>query len=215
MNKNISRNDPCPCGSGKKYKNCHLNATDTPTWRDIAQGISFEHPNSDMILKTFGAMMDDFRVRRLRGGCHLLSGIMYVLLNEQGIESDLCIGEVRHPSGAAFDHSWVEILGKAFDVAVQETDDGEQHAAVFAGIDLDTGKASKFNYRHKYKGLDSIGRKALETPLSVYMDGAPRQLGKWGGIESIAKRIGLSVDVTTLQIKYHDVQRKFVDVVNR
>ena len=24
-NKKISRNDPCPCGSGKKYKNCCLN----------------------------------------------------------------------------------------------------------------------------------------------------------------------------------------------
>ena len=22
LNKNIGRNDPCPCGSGKKYKNC-------------------------------------------------------------------------------------------------------------------------------------------------------------------------------------------------
>ena len=21
--KKIGRNDPCPCGSGKKYKNCH------------------------------------------------------------------------------------------------------------------------------------------------------------------------------------------------
>ncbi|NUJ33072.1 SEC-C domain-containing protein, partial [Pseudoalteromonas sp. 2103] len=20
---NVGRNDPCPCGSGKKYKNCH------------------------------------------------------------------------------------------------------------------------------------------------------------------------------------------------
>ncbi|MBC8386437.1 MAG: SEC-C domain-containing protein, partial [Actinobacteria bacterium] len=22
MNKHIGRNDPCPCGSGKKYKHC-------------------------------------------------------------------------------------------------------------------------------------------------------------------------------------------------
>ena len=22
--KNIGRNDPCPCGSGKKFKRCHL-----------------------------------------------------------------------------------------------------------------------------------------------------------------------------------------------
>ncbi|CAG7651658.1 SEC-C metal-binding domain-containing protein [Paenibacillus allorhizosphaerae] len=210
MNKNISRNDPCPCGSGKKYKNCHLNATDTPTWRDIAQGIAFNHPNSDEIMQTFCAMMDDFRVRPIAGGCHLLSGILHVLLKEQGIDSDLCIGEVRHPSGAAFDHSWVEIAGKAFDVAIQQTDNGERHAAVFAGIDLDTGKPSKFNYRHKSKGLDFIGRNALETPLAAYMNGAPRQFGKWGGIESIAKRIGLSVNINTLQMKYQGVQRRFV-----
>lgn len=25
MNEKIGRNDPCPCGSGKKYKNCCLN----------------------------------------------------------------------------------------------------------------------------------------------------------------------------------------------
>ncbi|EKD58898.1 MAG: hypothetical protein ACD_56C00035G0012, partial [uncultured bacterium] len=22
-NDNVGRNDPCPCGSGKKFKNCH------------------------------------------------------------------------------------------------------------------------------------------------------------------------------------------------
>ena len=27
-NKKIGRNDPCPCGSGKKYKNCCLNEDD-------------------------------------------------------------------------------------------------------------------------------------------------------------------------------------------
>lgn len=25
----IGRNDPCPCGSGRKYKNCHLAQSDT------------------------------------------------------------------------------------------------------------------------------------------------------------------------------------------
>lgn len=27
----ISRNAPCPCGSGKKYKHCHLGTPDDPT----------------------------------------------------------------------------------------------------------------------------------------------------------------------------------------
>lgn len=25
MNQKVGRNDPCPCGSGKKYKNCCMN----------------------------------------------------------------------------------------------------------------------------------------------------------------------------------------------
>ena len=29
-----SRNDPCPCGSGKKYKHCHLNV-------DSSQGVQW------------------------------------------------------------------------------------------------------------------------------------------------------------------------------
>lgn len=24
MDQKVGRNDPCPCGSGKKYKNCHF-----------------------------------------------------------------------------------------------------------------------------------------------------------------------------------------------
>jgi preprotein translocase subunit SecA len=29
VEKKVGRNDPCPCGSGKKYKNCHgMNSID-------------------------------------------------------------------------------------------------------------------------------------------------------------------------------------------
>ena len=31
MNKKIGRNDPCPCGSGKKYKQCCLNSAAAAT----------------------------------------------------------------------------------------------------------------------------------------------------------------------------------------
>lgn len=29
----VGRNDPCPCGSGKKYKNCHMKLESSPTKR--------------------------------------------------------------------------------------------------------------------------------------------------------------------------------------
>lgn len=31
MDKKINRNDPCPCGSGKKYKNCCMNQSKEST----------------------------------------------------------------------------------------------------------------------------------------------------------------------------------------
>ncbi len=29
----VGRNDPCPCGSGKKYKQCHLEQEESPDWK--------------------------------------------------------------------------------------------------------------------------------------------------------------------------------------
>lgn len=43
--KNISRNDPCPCGSGKKYKKCHLK-------EDRANQQSGKRKRSGIIMKT-------------------------------------------------------------------------------------------------------------------------------------------------------------------
>lgn len=45
MGKKISRNDPCPCGSGKKYKKCCLGKADNPVFSDIA--------NLPTVYKTF------------------------------------------------------------------------------------------------------------------------------------------------------------------
>jgi len=32
----VGRNDPCPCGSGKKYKNCHQNEEEQKGGKDKA-----------------------------------------------------------------------------------------------------------------------------------------------------------------------------------
>ena len=37
MGKKIGRNDPCPCGSGKKYKKCCLGKADNPEYSDITK----------------------------------------------------------------------------------------------------------------------------------------------------------------------------------
>jgi len=37
MSKKIGRNDPCPCGSGKKYKKCCLDSKSVPINKTISK----------------------------------------------------------------------------------------------------------------------------------------------------------------------------------
>ncbi|HUP59664.1 MAG TPA: SEC-C domain-containing protein [Thermoanaerobaculia bacterium] len=56
----VGRNDPCPCGSGKKYKKCHLDADQEPQ-RDAARAESIHEMDNRLVLaiarfadRTFG-----------------------------------------------------------------------------------------------------------------------------------------------------------------
>ena len=40
--KKIGRNDPCPCGSGKKYKHCRLGKEKQEDTRNLAQQVREE-----------------------------------------------------------------------------------------------------------------------------------------------------------------------------
>ena len=42
MSNKISRNDPCPCGSGQKYKRCHAGQPDDPYKKDLPPGMTDE-----------------------------------------------------------------------------------------------------------------------------------------------------------------------------
>jgi len=57
MTKKVGRNDDCPCGSGKKYKRCCLNAQVNPTLFKTSQPQTiFNTYNSIDLLRTFSAM---------------------------------------------------------------------------------------------------------------------------------------------------------------
>ncbi len=49
----IARNDPCPCGSGKKYKNCHLKAGDVPP---AAEAATPARPSFSQLLATYSSV---------------------------------------------------------------------------------------------------------------------------------------------------------------
>lgn len=58
MDKKISRNDPCPCGSGKKYKNCCIGKPISKPLPFKAKLIS-QPKEVDLMSRTFGTMIAD------------------------------------------------------------------------------------------------------------------------------------------------------------
>ncbi|MFA6427835.1 MAG: SEC-C metal-binding domain-containing protein [Candidatus Magasanikbacteria bacterium] len=76
MNKKVGRNDPCPCGNGKKYKKCHMN-------KRFEVGVLKKLYQSDV--------GDDFYTRFIMGHCSIRSCVYEK--NEQ-LEYDKSFGPV-------------------------------------------------------------------------------------------------------------------------
>lgn len=208
MTKKINRNDLCYCGSGKKYKKCCLNkARVIPAWRTEASKIEVGQ-HQEKISNTFFVVSDYLKENPIHGACHLFSGIFYILLKEQDVESDLCIGEVQSEFGR-FDHSWTQINGEVYDIAIQVQLDYRERNPVYAGVDLGTGKKSESIYGIRDgSGLDAIAGQVSNTPFVEYMDGFPGDA--WNITVELMKKLNLKGSIEVLREKHKSVERKLM-----
>lgn len=210
----IGPNTICECGSGDKFKKCHGN---DEKYREMVYALPFNHEKKQNIFDTFFAVNADFKKYPNPGACHLVSSVLYILLQEQEINCDLCIGEVRNTylstTKAAFDHSWIEINEIPFDIAIQLTLMDEENPVVFAGYDLEpfAFPPTKFDYRAKQSGLDPyLAEKIAKQPLTQYLCNAPDDIHSWGAVERIGERLGIEIDRVSVMEKHKNTQRKIV-----
>ncbi|WP_313891109.1 lasso peptide biosynthesis protein [Psychrobacillus sp.] len=180
----------------------------TKSYRILAEETPFDHDQSEKVLNTFFAVSDYYKLNPNPGACHLMSSVFHVLLNEQGIDNELCIGEVK-TGEQYFDHSWVEIDGKVFDIAIQLTLDGSKNAPVYGGYDLFTVTASDLEYGSKsIAGLDEVAQQIYVTPFVNYMDAYPVfKEGAWKIVKVIGKNLRLKLERIELRQKYKDTRR--------
>jgi Transglutaminase-like superfamily len=179
-------------------------------YRLITSEVQFDHGERKKIQDTFFVVSDYLKAVPNPGACHFLSSIMYVLLNEQGIKSELCIGEVK-TGEQYFDHSWIEINGKVFDVAIQITLDGRRNPPVFANYDLGTGSPTQLVYGSSTPmGLDRVARSVLETPFGKYLSNFDNKDGAWKIIKKLGRELRLKLDITDMKQKYKDTKRNYV-----
>ncbi len=212
----VGRNDPCPCGSGKKYKHCCLLKQAKPKDQrilEIVQEQGYPDKVGALLRNAYRFIMD----RRIAGMCHALSSVLFVGLTELGYSPEICIGEVDDPRQRVkrFDHSWLLLDGKIIDIAIALAIlDPVRHTAqeltgpVILDEDVTTGKRYELLYGVEGIGLRGLApdtRFVMDTPFVLFMD----QGRLWNVLEAIHPG---KLDVPAIKARYENVGRKYIVV---
>ncbi|PGS74191.1 nucleic acid-binding protein [Bacillus cereus] len=213
------RNEPCPCGSGKKYKKCCINKIQSPVdvWRQRAIKLTLESKNNEKLVETYFAVFNHAMKKKWIGACHALSGILYILLKEQGFKPILEIGFTESSKiPFPFCHSWITLDGYSYDVGLYRSHSPFQHdinpyieisAPIFKGIDLEQGKETNisFGVSSERESIDNNFNQLIKMTIGEYMDNWPNHKeGLWGETIEIAKTIGLTLKIEHLKNNYYE-----------
>lgn len=206
----ISRNDPCPCGSGKKYKQCCLKNESKDECSLIRERVAAEEYPSDLA-DVLCNLVQYIHRKGWMGACHSSTAILYVALSEMGYKPEICIGEVGCPWLNPFDHSWIVLDGKVIDIAVIMTLLGGRPVsdAIVFDKNIRTGEQYYFEYGIETGlGLDTETQVVLQYQFGEYMDAFPDEVnGLWGVVDIITDH---KYDINDLRNKYRDVKRTLV-----
>lgn len=206
----IGRNEPCPCGSGKKYKNCCLNRNTNDIIQLIRDAVKENH-YSDELAEVLCKLMQYMKEKQWIGACHATAAVLYVVLSEMGYDTEICVGEVGARS-MPFDHSWVIVDKKIIDLACYMTLLGNG-IPISNPVVLDTDVVTKQKTDLVYGietglGLDQQTNIMLQIPFTKYLDEFPGEDGGlWTVIQKISKQRS---DISTLRNKYMEIQRRIV-----
>lgn len=207
------RNEPCPCGSGKKYKKCCLNKVKNPieVWKQRASQLS----NNKELVETFFAVFEHAKRKNWRGSCHAVSSILCVLLCEQGIDAQLRIGYVRSQKfDATFSHSWITIEDKSYDVGLYRANPinplhyySEVSPPIFKGVNLESFTDTDVIFGVRASSIaeakDKTFQQIIKLSIEEYMRNWPNhKLGLWNEVIEIADTLGLRLDYEALKTKY-------------
>lgn len=209
MNKKVGRNDPCPCGSGKKYKKCCLNkqyVDEKALISDVLLKCGCSSEIVDVVLNGY-----EMVAVRYKGACHMLSSILYVALSELGCQPVLCIGEIALPrrNMRCADHSWIELDGKILDLALCNPLEGEPVVGpVVYGVDVITNLPPEVEYGVYCTGLGMMAEDVCYMSFVDYMDKYPNSKhGLWDFVNQVCNA---EFDIDYLRQKYRNTVRTYV-----
>ncbi len=187
---------------------------DLNTWLKNVDKVYLRNRGADYkAKKVFKAVLRWIVINEHRGGCHDTSAALHMLLTEQGVNSILCIGEVRIHERIHFDHSWVTVDELVFDASVcMPNMGGRAFPPVFASKDLSTLNTPTIYYGEESgQGFDNtakfVSRASLAEYSSAHRD-KPEML--WKLTKTLAKEAGFKVNAGKLKNRYGTLTRNVV-----
>lgn len=195
------------CNINNKYKK---NSSDNQIKRNIEKVI-ISNGYGDIIYNTIINMYEYMIQNRLEGACHAISSVLYVALNELGLNPKLCIGECAQKANRPFDHSWIMVDNKIIDLAIfmplEESKGSVSGPIIF---DKDIVKMADYGTNYGISSsvpFDSITKSVLETPFLDYMANFPNERnGLWTVLEKIMPE-DFDITVSELIKKYSNTTR--------
>lgn len=175
-------------------------------WRAGMQRALKGHPHSLAITKTLSVVLRFIDRTGWQGACHAASAVVYLLLCEQSVKAELCLGEAQHEN-IVFNHSWIEIDGEVYDVAIVQTLDGASRSApVVKGINVETGQPADILYGvHSGQPDDPYAAMLRKTSFVDFLDGFPdHPSGLWGLAADLGGPLGLRLDSAGLRERHAD-----------
>lgn len=208
---NVGRNDPCPCGSGRKYKKCCMNlgSHDDPNrYAKAVYQTSIDTGLSTAAAAALERIMDYMIQTNLVGACHSISCVIFIALTELGYAPQLHIGEVLTNDGIPFDHSWVEFDGKAIDLAVWKNMQGNKTCnPIVMNIDVITRTPHDLHYGIHFKGLDTAALYAQHLSVTEYMNSYPNDRDFLWSLVTVS--LNKTIDIDALREKYKSSHRTY------
>ena len=108
------------------------------------------------------------------GACHATIALMYAFTKKIGIEATPCIGECKQKGYQPFDHSWLLIEDKIYDLAISMPFNLDMaKGPVYKSIDIRTNKEVEMTYGICYMGLGEQALLAYNNNIYDYLYACP------------------------------------------
>ena len=166
------------------------------------------HPQCSPIAAVYQVLYRFMEKKKVNGGCHFITALAHVLLRQAQVDSSLVAGWVLTPQGRYFTHSWNQIHGSVFDIAITRPNLHRlefRQPAVLNGIEVgNDGPLGLAQCKYGVTGpstFDEITTFVGTGTVGTYAAGLPIF---WDLASKLELEAGIKIEGSHLAAKYKD-----------